>query len=82
MQGITNVTKLEETLLLVSLKLEESQKSFYIQQDETNKLSKQIDQLQEKLPQLKVKFEEIKQSKIDQIAELNWVETEHKDEVS
>ena len=35
-----NITKLEKTLLLVSLMLEESQKSFLIQQDETNKLTK------------------------------------------
>ena len=36
----SNVLKLEETFLLLSLKLEESQKSFPIQQDETNKLTK------------------------------------------
>ena len=71
----SNVTKLEETFSLVSLTLEESQKSFQIQQDETNKLTKQVDQLQEELSEMKVKYEEIKQSKIDLIAEL-------KDEVS
>ena len=56
----SNVTKLEETLLLVSSMLEESQKSFQIQQDETNKLTKQVDQLQGELSQMKVRFEEIK----------------------
>ena len=69
----SNITKLEETLLLVSLKLE-YQKSFQIQQGETNKLTEQIDQLQEELSELKVNFKEIKQSKIDQVAELDQVE--------
>ena len=65
----------------MSLKLE-FQKSFQIQKDETNKLTKQVDKLEEELSQLKGKFEEIKQSKIDPIAELDWVEAEHKVKVS
>ena len=56
----SNVTKLKETLLLVSLMLEESQKNFQIQQDETNKLTKPVDPLQEELSQMKVKYEDIK----------------------
>ena len=55
----SNIMKLEETLLLVSLMLEESH--FQIQHYETNKLTKQDDQLQEELSQMKVKYEEIKQ---------------------
>ena len=43
----------------MSLKLEESQKNFQIQQDETNKLTKQVDQLQEESSRMKVKFEYI-----------------------
>ena len=78
----SNITKLKEILLLVSLKLEESQKSFQTQKDETNKLTKYVGQLQEEFSQLKGKFEEIKQSKINQMAELDWVKAEHKDEVS
>ena len=49
----SNITKLEEKLSLVSLKLEEFCKSLEIH-DETNKLTKQ-DQLQEELSQMKVK---------------------------
>ena len=48
----SNVTKLEENLSLVSLKLEKSLKSLQIQRDETNKLTKQVDQLQEELSQI------------------------------
>ena len=36
----SNVTKLDQTLSLMSLMLEESHKSFQIQHDETNKLTK------------------------------------------
>ena len=43
---------------------------------------KQVDQLQEELSQTKVKYHEIKQSKIDQTAELDCVRVGHKDEVS
>ena len=70
----SNITKFEETLSFISLTLKESWKSFQIQLGETNKSTKQVDQLQEELLRMKVKYEEIKQSKIDQIAK-------HKDEV-
>ena len=56
----SNFTILEETILLVSLKLEESQESFQIPQDDTNKLTKHVEQLEKELSQLKGKFEEIK----------------------
>lgn len=78
----SNVTKLEESLSLVTLKLEESHKSLQMQHEENHKLSKQVDQLQEELSQLKTKYEEIKQSKIDLLAELDRAKVEHKDEVS
>ena len=79
---ISNITKLEEKLSLVSLMLEEFQKSFQIRHEETNKLTKQVDQLQEKLSQMKVKYEKIKQSKINLIAELDCLKKEHKEGVS
>ena len=77
----SNLIKLDKDFSLVSLKAEESWKSLQIQHDKTNKLTKQVDLLQENLSQTKVKYEEIKQSKIYLIAELDHVKTEHKDEV-
>ena len=77
----SNIKKLE-TLSLVSLTLEDSQKSFQIQQNETNNLTKPSWPITRKSSQMKVKYEKIKQSKIDLIAELDRVKAEHNNEVS
>ena len=66
----SNITKLDETLLLITLTLEESPKSFQTQQDERYKFAKKLDRFQEKSSQMKIKFKEIKPSKIELLAEL------------
>uniref|UniRef100_T1JPH0 Myosin tail domain-containing protein n=1 Tax=Strigamia maritima TaxID=126957 RepID=T1JPH0_STRMM len=71
----------EQRLSLYQLRLEEAVKTLQVEREEKTQLHKTHEKVQQDLNQMKMKFDDLKQSKQEALKELNQVKAEHQDEI-
>ncbi|KAL5022016.1 hypothetical protein ScPMuIL_001171 [Solemya velum] len=72
----------EDKLVLLEMKLAESQKSTLAERDEKYQLMKSLEKLREDMNSVKTKYEDMKRTKHEALVDLNKIRSDHKEEVS